>query len=145
MSQQELFPFEAPEPAEMKEVGKGKAVSKAEQAKLIDIEPTDKDKEKAAKDKAERKEAKEATESRKARVQESASDEFKMKNQQRPMISPKGNVFKGAMSGASGGAGGIELEGKMGKNTKPKMKSGGSVRSASARADGCAIRGKTRA
>jgi hypothetical protein len=28
---------------------------------------------------------------------------------------------------------------------KPKMKSGGKVKSASARADGCAIRGKTRA
>lgn len=47
--------------------------------------------------------------------------------------------------GATGGAGGIELEGKMGRNTKPKMKAGGKVRSASARADGCAIRGKTRA
>lgn len=44
-----------------------------------------------------------------------------------------------------GGAGGIDLEGKMGKNTKPKFKAGGTVKSASARADGCAIRGKTRA
>ena len=55
------------------------------------------------------------------------------------MTAPKGR------GGASGGAGGIELEGKLGKNTKPKMKAGGKVKSASARADGIAIRGKTRA
>lgn len=47
-------------------------------------------------------------------------------------------------SGAGGGAGGIELEGKMNRNVKPKMKAGGKVSSASKRADGCAQRGKTR-
>ena len=58
----------------------------------------------------------------------------------------KGEKWSPKVSGgASGGAGGIELEGKMGKNTKPKMKAGGSVRSsASKRADGCAQRGKTK-
>ena len=140
MPQDELFPFEAPEPAEMKDVGKGKAMSKADQAKLMELpEPTAKEKEKAAKDKADQAKLKEIAEAKKA-------EDIKRSNlAQRPMISPKGNVFKGAMSGATGGAGGIEMEGKMGRNTKPKMKAGGKVRSASARADGCAIRGKTRA
>lgn len=42
------------------------------------------------------------------------------------------------------GAGGIDLEGRMGKGLRKNYKSGGSVKSASSRADGCAIKGKTK-
>ena len=148
-------------------------------------EPTAKEKEKAAKDKAERKMAKEKADAK----QDSADDEFKKKNQQRPMISPGGNVFKGATAKdytpqetaiarkaeneefkdkrvkasplvvsselakmkeilskpkGGGGGGGIPSD-KMDKMKKMNYKSGGKVSSASKRADGCAIRGKTRA
>jgi hypothetical protein len=149
-------------------------------------EPTAKEKEKAAKDKAERKMAKEKADAK----QDSADDEFKKKNQQRPMISPGGNVFKGATAKdytpqetaiarkaeneefkdkrvkasplivsselakmkeilskpkGGGGGGGIPSD-KMDKMKKMNYKSGGTVKSsASKRADGCAIRGKTRA
>jgi hypothetical protein len=156
-----------------------------EQLDLFDLpEPTAKEKEKAAKDKAERKMAKESASVK----QDSADDEFKKKNQQRPMISPGGNVFKGAtakdytpqetaiarkseneefkdkrvkasplvvsselakmkeiLSGGKGGGGGGVPSDKMDKMKKMNYKSGGKVSSASKRADGCAIRGKTRA
>jgi hypothetical protein len=46
--------------------------------------------------------------------------------------------------GGSGGGGGSGMP-KTGLNKKPEFKSGGKVSSASKRADGCAIRGKTRA
>jgi hypothetical protein len=148
-------------------------------------EPTAKDKEKAAREKAERKMAKEKADAK----QDSADDEFKKKNQQRPMISPGGNVFKGAtakdytpqetaiarkaeneefkdkrvkasplivsselakmkeiLSKPKGGGGGGMPSDKMDKMKKMNYKSGGTVKSsASKRADGCAIRGKTRA
>jgi hypothetical protein len=148
-------------------------------------EPTAKDKEKAAKEKADRKLAKEKADAK----QDSADDEFKKKNQQRPMISPGGNVFKGATAKdytpqetaiarkaeneefkdkrvkasplvvsselakmkeilakpkGGGGGGGMPSD-KMDKMKKMNYKSGGKVSSASKRADGCAIRGKTRA
>lgn len=45
---------------------------------------------------------------------------------------------------ASGGGGGIPLD-KMDKMKKMNYKAGGKVKSASSRADGCCIRGKTRA
>jgi hypothetical protein len=148
-------------------------------------EPTAKDKEKAAKEKADRKLAKEKVDAK----QDSADDEFKKKNQQRPMISPGGNVFKGAtakdytpqetaiarkaeneefkdkrvkasplvvsselakmkeiLAKPKGGGGGGVPSDKMDKMKKMNYKSGGTVKSsASKRADGCAIRGKTRA
>jgi hypothetical protein len=148
-------------------------------------EPTAKDKEKAAKEKADRKLAKEKADAK----QDSADDEFKKKNQQRPMISPGGNVFKGAtakdytpqetaiarkaeneefkdkrvkasplvvsselakmkeiLTKPKGGGGGGVPSDKMDKMKKMNYKSGGTVKSsASKRADGCAIRGKTRA
>jgi hypothetical protein len=148
-------------------------------------EPTAKDKEKAAKEKADRKLAKEKADAK----QDSADDEFKKKNQQRPMISPGGNVFKGAtakdytpqetaiarkaeneefkdkrvkasplvvsselakmkeiLAKPKGGGGGGVPSDKMDKMKKMNYKSGGTVKSsASKRADGCAIRGKTRA
>lgn len=52
---------------------------------------------------------------------------------------------RGKGGGSGMGGSGLELEGKMSKNIKPKMKAGGKVKSASSRADGCCIRGKTRA
>lgn len=45
---------------------------------------------------------------------------------------------------AGGGGGGMGT-GKMNRDISKLMKSGGKVKSASARADGCCIRGKTRA
>jgi hypothetical protein len=49
-------------------------------------------------------------------------------------------------SGGMGGAGGFEDPMKKGiTNKMPSMKKGGKVSSASQRADGCCIRGKTRA
>ena len=143
MSQNELFPFEAPEPAEMKDVGKGKAMSKADQAKLEDMgEPKNKENYKAKAAAEERKalrEAKAAKDFVDAKRAEESQQRMKFGN---PTMESK---VSGGARGATGGAGGIEMEGKMGRNTKPKMKAGGKVRSASARADGCAIRGKTRA
>ena len=156
-----------------------------EQLDLFDLpEPTAKEKEKAAKDKAERKMAKESANLK----QDSADDEFKKKNQQRPMISPGGNVFKGAtakdytpqetaiarkaeneefkdkrvkaspltvsselarmkeiLSKSKGGGGGGVPSDKMDKMKKMNYREGGKVSSASKRADGCCIRGKTRA
>ena len=48
--------------------------------------------------------------------------------------------------GSTMGGSGVDIEGlKMNKNLKSKLASGGKVKSASSRADGCCIRGKTRA
>jgi hypothetical protein len=49
-----------------------------------------------------------------------------------------------AAFGSSGGGGGMGT-GKMNRDISKNMKAGGKVKSASARADGCCIRGKTRA
>jgi len=51
-----------------------------------------------------------------------------------------GRLPKPTGGGGSGGGGGGDT-----KFLKPKYKAGGKVKSASARADGCCIRGKTRA
>ena len=59
------------------------------------------------------------------------------------MISPGGNTTAAGRGGSGGGNGGA-AEIKMLQNPKA-MKKGGKVKSASARADGCAIRGKTKA
>ena len=57
-----------------------------------------------------------------------------------------GNPVAEAYFKAQGSAGsGLDIEGKTGKNIKPKLAAGGKVKSASARADGCCIRGRTRA
>ena len=73
----------------------------------------------------------------------------KARTSQSSMISPQGNTtaagrgtaYRGG-AGTGGGSGGAELKSIM----NPKsMKKGGKIKSASARADGCAIRGKTRA
>jgi hypothetical protein len=50
-----------------------------------------------------------------------------------------------AAFGPSGGGGGGMGTGKMNRDISKNMKAGGKVKSASARADGCAIRGKTKA
>ena len=48
--------------------------------------------------------------------------------------------------GSTMGGSGVDIEGlKINKNLKSKLASGGKVKSASSRADGCCIRGKTRA
>jgi hypothetical protein len=62
---------------------------------------------------------------------------------QRSMVSPGGNIFKGATSGGGGGS----MTDPMDRKTKPFNKAKGGIikSSASKRADGCAIRGKTRA
>jgi hypothetical protein len=57
------------------------------------------------------------------------------------------NLNKEADRAIRGGAAGsgLDIEGKTGRNIKPKLKAGGMVRSsASKRADGCAIKGKTK-
>ena len=59
----------------------------------------------------------------------------KAESYQRSMLSSSGNVTK------SGGGGGMP---KLNRDITKNMKTGGKVSSASKRADGCAIRGKTR-
>lgn len=55
-----------------------------------------------------------------------------------------GNPVAEAYFKAQGSAGsGLDIEGKTGKNIKPKLKAGGKV-TASSRADGCCIKGKTK-
>ena len=56
------------------------------------------------------------------------------------------NLNKEADRAIRGGAAGsgLDIEGKTGRNIKPKLKAGGMVSSASKRADGCAIKGKTK-
>jgi len=63
---------------------------------------------------------------------------------QRSMVSPGGNIFKGATSG--GGGGGGSMTDPMDRKTKPYNKAKGGIikSSASKRADGIAQRGKTR-
>jgi hypothetical protein len=65
---------------------------------------------------------------------------------QSSMLSPSGNTTAAgrgeAYKGSGGGGGGIP---KVGAKRTPEFKKGGKVSSASKRADGCAIRGKTRA
>jgi hypothetical protein len=55
-----------------------------------------------------------------------------------------GNPVAEAYFKAQGSAGsGLDIEGKTGKNIKPKLAAGGKV-TASSRADGCCIKGKTK-
>jgi hypothetical protein len=56
------------------------------------------------------------------------------------------NLNKEADRAIRGGAAGsgLDIEGKTGRNVKPKLRAGGMVSSASKRADGCAIKGKTK-
>ena len=52
---------------------------------------------------------------------------------------------KSVFGPSGGGSGGGMGTGKMNRDISKNMKAGGKVKSASARADGCCIRGKTRA
>lgn len=57
------------------------------------------------------------------------------------------NLNKEADRAIRGGAAGsgLDIEGKTGRNVKPKLRAGGMIKSsASKRADGCAIKGKTK-
>jgi len=88
----------------------------------------------------------------KAKARAAENEEFKDKRVKASPLTVQAELAKmreilAKPKGGSGGAGagGIDIEGKTGKNLKPKMASGGKVSSASKRADGCCIRGKTRA
>jgi hypothetical protein len=95
-----------------------------------------------AKKMEQREEAKKQDERMREIVKEKAAKRATLA--QSSMISPSGNTTAAGRGTAYGGG---DLEkGMMGSRfQKPKMKSGGKVKSASARADGCCIRGKTRA
>ena len=85
----------------------------------------------------------------KARAKAAENEEFKDKRQ------PKSDLIRQAeiermkeilnKPKVSGGGGGGMGTGKMNRDISKNMKAGGKVKSASARADGIAIRGKTRA
>ena len=85
----------------------------------------------------------------KARARKAEAEEYKDKRTKASPLTVQSELAKmreilAGGKGASGmGGSGLELEGKMNKNIKPKMKAGGKV-SASKRADGCAVRGKTK-
>lgn len=93
---------------------------------------------KRAVDKLEKEEARKAVEEENKAKRE--ADDKKSKLKQRPMVSPEGNIFRGAAAGGGGGGGGI----KSMKYEPKTFKAGGKVSSASKRADGCAVRGKTK-
>jgi hypothetical protein len=64
---------------------------------------------------------------------------------QSSMISPQGNTTAAGRGEASKGGGGGGAMPKSNRDLTKNYKAGGKVSSASKRADGCAIRGKTRA
>lgn len=92
---------------------------------------------------------KDTTNQDKARARKAENEEYKDKRQ------PKSDLIRQAelekmkeilnKPKVSGGGGGGMGTGKMNRDISKNMKAGGKVKSASARADGCAIRGKTRA
>lgn len=94
-----------------------------------------------AKKVGQREEAKKQDERMREIVKEKAAKRAALS--QSSMISPGGNTTAAGRGGSGGGNGGA-AEIKMLQNPKA-MKKGGKVKSASARADGCAIRGKTKA
>ena len=97
-----------------------------------------------AKKMQQREEAKKQDEEMRRIVREKAEKRSALT--QSSMISPKGNTTAAGRGGA-GGAGGESGFGiqKMNKNLNRNYKKGGKIKSASARADGCCIRGKTKA
>lgn len=95
---------------------------------------------KRAVEKLEKEEARKAVDEENKAKRE--ADEKKSKLKQRPMVSPEGNIFRGATAGGGGGGGGGGI--KSMKYEPKSFKSGGKVSSASKRADGIAIKGKTR-
>ena len=95
-----------------------------------------------AKKMEQREEAKKQDETMRKIVQEKAAKRAALA--QSSMISPKGNTTAVGRGTAYGGG---DLEkGMMGSRMKkPNYAKGGKVKSASARADGCCVRGKTKA
>lgn len=73
-------------------------------------------------------------------IAKEATPEYERKAEKFESTKPRGGGLRG-----SGGGGGVVPIDKMLKMNKMYYKKGGSVSSASSRADGCAIRGKTRA
>lgn len=139
MSQLELFPDEGMKeipdkktPGEQARMKYGNPVLEAHFAKL---------EEQAAKEKEEKAE--------KARARKAENEEYKDKRTKASPLVQKAEVEKmreilGRGKGGGGMGGGADLEGKMGgKALKKNYKSGGKV-TASSRADGCAMRGKTK-
>jgi len=112
-------------------------------------EPSDDDKKAIKKEKAkEKKAADDYFKDNRAKssplIANAELEKMKKMNQQTSMISPGGNTTaagRGELKGASGSAGSNELL----KAINKPYKSGGKVSSASKRADGCCVRGKTRA
>jgi hypothetical protein len=89
-----------------------------------------------------REEAKKQDERMREIVKEKAAKKAALA--QSSMISPGGNTTAAGRGTAYGG-GDLEKGMQGGRMKKPSYAKGGKVKSASARADGCAIRGKTRA
>lgn len=90
-----------------------------------------------------REEAKRQDEAMREKVKELSAKKSALA--QSSMISPQGNTTaagRGETSKGGSGGGGIP---KLNRDLTKNMKAGGKVSSASKRADGCAIRGKTRA
>lgn len=84
----------------------------------------------------------------KARARKAEAEEYKDKRTKASPLTVQSELAKmrEILAGGKGGGmgGGADLEGKMGgKALKKNYKSGGTV-SASKRADGCAVRGKTK-
>jgi hypothetical protein len=101
---------------------------------------------KAAVEKANKEETiKEAQEKAKARKAE--NEEFKDKRVKASPLTVSSELakMKEILAKPKGGGGGGMPSDKMDKMKKMNYKSGGKVSSASKRADGCAVRGKTRA
>jgi hypothetical protein len=91
---------------------------------------------KAAVDKQNKEDAaKELKAKQKAAEKEAAK---KAESYQRSMLSPSGNAIK---SSGGGGGGGMP---KLNRDITKNMKTGGKVSSASKRADGCCVKGKTK-
>jgi hypothetical protein len=88
----------------------------------------------------------------KAKARKAENEEFKDKRVKASPLTVSSELAKmkeilsgGKGGGGGGGGGGGMPSDKMDKMKKMNYKSGGKVSSASKRADGCAIRGKTRA
>jgi hypothetical protein len=95
-----------------------------------------------AKKVTQREEAKKQDEEMRKIVKEKAAKKAALA--QSSMISPSGNTTAAGRGTAYGG-GDLEKGMQGGRMKKPSYAKGGKVKSASARADGCCIRGKTKA
>jgi hypothetical protein len=89
-----------------------------------------------------REEAKRQDEAMREKVKELSAKKAALA--QSSMISPQGNTTAAGRGETSKGGGGGGIP-KLNRDLTKNMKAGGKVSSASKRADGCAVRGKTRA